>query len=423
MKLLRRSLRVVVIGVVALFALLWIGTAAIRYPNPIAAARLGLAMPSATVKLLPANTIKATRPLALAEGVKDPGPATVTWSDQQIDKVNMALDADFGKPSSNRPTTVKKSLSAFLSDTKTNAFLVVRDGKVTFEWYGKGFTKSSLLPSYSVAKSIVGILAGQAIAAGKLKESDTFVSLFPEFKTGTDFDKVTLRDLLDMKGGVGVADDYPTGPSGWLVPIARMYATTDLMYFIKGHRSMFYPPGTKAEYRSVDAQLAGMMVRKAMGMSLAEMMQKNVFPQIGAEYDGSWSADHKGGIEKSFCCMNLTARDYAKLGMLFVNGGKGPNGQVIDPVWFKRLTVPDVQNFGDNKWGYGAFVWHPTNRTSFFTGLNGQYVLANPSTKTVVVKLSDDTIGGVTLQTYNVMWQFATAGTVEGIVSMPDSAP
>lgn len=414
MKLLRRSLRVLVIGVVAIFALLWIGTAAIRYPNPISAARLGLAMPSATVNLLPANTIKATRPLALADGVKDSMPATVWWSSEQIDKADMPLDQTL-RTTNTAAKPTKKTLSEFLSSTKTNAFLVVRNGKVTYEWYGNGFSKDSLLPSYSVAKSVVGILAGQAIAAGKLKESDTFVSLFPEFKTGTDFDKVTLRDLLDMKGGVGVADDYPKGPSGWLVPIARMYATTDLMYFIKGHRSMFYPPGTKAEYRSVDAQLAGMMVRKAMGMSLAEMMQENVFPQIGAVHDGSWSADHKGGIEKSFCCMNLTARDYAKLGMLFVNGGKGPNGQVIDPVWFKRLTVPSVRDFGDNKWGYGAFVWHPTDRTSFFTGLNGQYVLANPATKTVVVKLSDDTVGGVTMQTYNVMWQLATIGSIRDL--------
>ncbi|NBO46661.1 MAG: class A beta-lactamase-related serine hydrolase [Actinobacteria bacterium] len=413
MKYLRKSLRVLVIGVVAIFALLWIGTAAIRYPNPISAARLGLAMPSATVKLLPANAIKATRPLALADGPKDAMPSTVRWSNQQIDIPSATNTAA-------KPT--EKTLSEFLSSTKTNAFLVVRNGKITYEWYGKGFSKDSLLPSYSVAKSVVGILAGQAIAAGKLKESDTFVSFFPEFKTGTDFDKVTLRDLLDMKGGVGVADDYPTGPSGWLVPIARMYATTDLMYFIKGHRSMFYPPGTKAEYRSVDAQLAGMMVRKAMGMSLADMMQEKVFPQIGAEHDGSWSADHKGGIEKSFCCMNLTARDYAKLGMLFVNGGKGPNGQVIDPTWFKRLTVPSVRNFGDNKWGYGAFVWHPTDRTSFFTGLNGQYVLANPATKTVIVKLSDDTVGGVTMQTYNVMWQLATIGSIQDINTHVDVA-
>ena len=396
MRILRKILRTIVVFVVVLFLALWAGTMYIRYPNPIAAARLGLALPSATVHLLPSNPIKATRPVLLPVGQQEAAPASIIWSHKQIDN-GSATPADF----------TKQLFSKFLTNTKTNAFLVVRDGKVTFEWYGNGFSKDSLLPSYSVAKSVVGILAGQAIAAGKLKESDTFVSLFPEFKTGTAFDKVTLHDLLDMRGGVGVADDYPAGPSGWLKPIAQMYATTDLMHFVKGHRTMFYPPGSKADYRSIDAQLAGMMVRKAMGTSLAQQMQASVFPQIGAEHDGSWSADHAGGIEKSFCCLNLTARDYAKLGLLFVNNGVGANGRVIDPAWFRRLTVPDVKDFGDNKWGYGAFVWHPTAATSFFTGLNGQYVLADPETKTVVVKLSDDTIGGVTQETYNVMWQFA----------------
>jgi hypothetical protein len=58
-------------------------------------------------------------------------------------------------------------------------------------------------------------MIGQLITAGKLKESDTFVSILPEYKVGTDFDKITIKDLLDMNSGLGVSDNYPTGPSGW----------------------------------------------------------------------------------------------------------------------------------------------------------------------------------------------------------------
>ena len=397
MKIFRRIVRNLVVTLWALFALAWAGTAYLHYPNPVASARLGLAMPSATVNLIPAHKIRASQPVALASGTQEQLPTDVVWASTVA-----APMTDL------QPLSLKtRKFSQFLTDTKTNAFLVVRHGKVTYEWYAPGVTKRTLLPSYSVAKSVVGILAGQAIAAGKLKESDTFVSMFPQYKSGTSFDRVTLGQLLDMKGGVGVSDDYPSGPSGWLLPIAQLFATNDVSHFISAHHSMFYAPGTKAVYRSIDAQLAGMMVNKAMGMSLADQLSKNVFPQMGAEFDGSWSVDHKGGYEKSFCCLNLTARDYAKFGELFVNAGVGPNGRVIDPVWFKRLSQPAFGNFGDNKWGYGAFVWHPTNDTSFFTGLNGQYVLAVPSTGTVVVKLSDDIVGGVTVQSFNVMNQIA----------------
>lgn len=403
MALLRRILRRTAITFVIIFVLLWALTLLLRYPNPIASVRLGLAMPSATAKLMPSNPITASSPSALAvSATAQTMPSSIAWWSGAAPAGQVPAAA-----------TTKK-FTDFLAETKTNAFVVVRDGTVVYQWYAPGITESTMLPSYSVAKSVVGILAGQAIADGKLKESDTFVSLFPEFKSDTAFDTVTLGQLIDMKGGVDVIDDYPSGPAGWFKPIAQMYATTDMMYFLRGHHKMLYTPGSRAEYRSVDAQLAGMMVRKATGKSLAELMASRVFPQIGAEFPASWGADNKGGTERSFCCLNMAARDYAKLGLLFVNGGVGVNGRVIDPTWFKRLTQQAFDGFGENKWGYGAFVWHPRPDVSFLTGLNGQYVLAVPASKTVVVKLSDDTIGGVTAQTYAAMYQVATGSVPVG---------
>ena len=396
MALLRRILRKTVISLVVIFALLWVATLFLRYPNPIAAARLGLAMPSATVKLMPSNAIAATKPVTLGQASAEALPTEVSWWQGPTVKAGLVPAG-----------ATRKNLTEFLTETKTNAFIVMRDGKVTYEWYAPGITKQTQLPSYSVAKTVVGILAGQAIAAGKLKESDTFVSMFPQFKSGNDFDTVTLGQLLDMKGGVDVIDDYPSGPAGWFKPVAQMYATTDMMFFLRGHHKMLYTPGSRADYRSIDAQLAGMMVRKATGKSLADLMATQVFPQMGAEFPASWGADRKGGIERGFCCLNMAARDYAKLGQLFVTGGTGPNGRVIDPVWFERLRYPSVPSFGENKWGYGAFMWHPRPDALFMTGLNGQYVLAVPSLKTVVVKLSDDTIGGVTAQSFQAMFEVA----------------
>ena len=58
-----------------------------------------------------------------------------------------------------------------------------------------------------------------------------------------------------MQSGIGVSDNYPTGPSGWGVAIAQMYASTDLNWFLKNNRKMAQEPGTHPEYRSVDTQL------------------------------------------------------------------------------------------------------------------------------------------------------------------------
>ena len=112
-----------------------------------------------------------------------------------------------------------------------------------------------------MSKSLVSLLVGQAIARGKLRESDRLVDLLPELKTGGDYDKVTVRDLLDMRSGVFVAENYrPYWP---FTGAARMYLTRDLPGFIARNREMEFTPGSATAYRSVDTQLLGMALTRA----------------------------------------------------------------------------------------------------------------------------------------------------------------
>ena len=160
---------------------------------------------------------------------------------------------------------------------------------------------------------MTSIMAGQLIAAGKLKESDTFVKFFPEYKTGGSFDKITVQQLLDMQSGVGVKDNYPNGPAGWGVANAQMYGTTDMNYFLKHNRKMAFEPGSKADYRSVDAQMMGMIIKKVTGMRVSDYFSKNVWQPVGALTPATWNVDRIGGVEKTFCCFNAAAPDYAKV--------------------------------------------------------------------------------------------------------------
>ena len=199
-KFLKRTVATLLIIYLALFGL----TKAIRYPEPIAAIKLGLAPASKTPDLMPSHII-------------EPADTRIAWA---TGSANLPKNVNYGG--------TEISLEKFIDDTETNAFLVIKDGKLVFEKYYNGKSKDTLLPTYSVAKTLTSIMIGQLITAGKLKESDTFVSILPEYKAGTDFDLVTIRDLLDMNSGIGVSDNYPTGPSGWGVAIAQMYASTDL---------------------------------------------------------------------------------------------------------------------------------------------------------------------------------------------------
>lgn len=338
-------------------------TLLIRYPNPIAAVRLGLAPASKTPTLLPAHTIApSTNPIELPTGKENP-PKTVNWKGQDV------------------------PWQKFLDESYTNAFLILRNGVITYQYYRDGFSPTTRLPSYSVGKTMLSLVVGQLISKGKIKESDTFVQYFPEFKTGGSFDKITVQQLLDMQSGIGVSDNYPTGPSGWGVAIAQMYATTDLNWFLKNNRKMAFEPGTKAIYRSVDPQLMGLIVKKVTGMSVAEYFSKNIWQPIGALTPATWNVDRVGGMEKTFCCFNAAAPDYAKVGVMIMNNGMVGDKHIIDANWVKRLATPVVTL--DDNWGYGAYMWHPFPDTSTMDGLHGQYVFIDPKTRTVIVKLSD----------------------------------
>jgi CubicO group peptidase (beta-lactamase class C family) len=282
------------------------------------------------------------------------------------------------------------SFRTFLDTTHTNAFLIVRNGKITYEYYKDTKFASTRLPSYSVAKTMTSLVAGQLIDQGKISESDTFVKYFPEYKTGGSFDKITVQQLLDMQSGIGVSDNYPTGPAGWGVAIAQMYGSTDIPWFLKHNRKMAFEPGTQSIYRSVDPELIGMIIKKVTGQTVSDYFSEHIWQKVGAEHDATWNVDHIGGIEKTFCCFNAFARDYARVGQLILNNGVIPETkqQVISTSWMKRLTTPVTRL--DYGWGYGAYTWHPFPGVSLMLGLHGQFVYMDIPHKTLIVKLSDE---------------------------------
>jgi CubicO group peptidase (beta-lactamase class C family) len=355
-KLIRRVAIILVVVYAALFGL----TKLIHYPEPIAAIRLGLAPASKTPDLMPSHWIVAA-------------PSTFApWQMGQIEDISEVTWNGKLVP-----------FEQFLEETDTNAFLVIRKGKITYEKYFNGKKQSTILPSYSVAKTMTSLVIGQLIDEGKIKESDTFVSILPEFEAGTSFDKVTIKDLLDMNSGIGVSDNYPSGPSGWGVAIAQMYASTDVNWFLKNNRKMTEEPGTFPEYRSVNTQMLGLIIQKVTGRYLAAEFTDRIWQKMGADYDATWNVDREGGYEKAFCCFNATTRDYARVGQALMSG----DPKIASTSWKARLSTSVVKL--DYGWGYGAQMWHPFPGINLMMGLHGQYIYMDALNDTVIVKLSD----------------------------------
>ena len=367
MKRLIKVLRNTLVSFIVLYLALFATTKVIRYPEPIAAIKLGLAPASKTPAMMPSHLIQPAKiPIEIPRGTEE-----------------MPKQVQYKK--------VTTSWDDFLKATNTNAFLVIRNGVLTHEWYKTGFDASTQFPSYSVAKTMTSIMIGRLISEGKIKESDHFIDFYPELKNGSAFDRVTIKSLLDMQGGIAVSDNYPTGPQGWGVAIAQMYATTDMHWFLSHNRKMDSEPGARAEYRSVDTQLLGMIIKKVTGKKVADYFSEMVWQKVGAEFPATWNVDRVGGFEKTFCCFNAAARDYARVGLAILNGGYSSSTQIITKDWLNRITTPIVTL--DHGWGYGAQVWHPFPGISMALGLHGQFIFIDPASRTVIVKLSDNPTG------------------------------
>ncbi|MFX5756338.1 serine hydrolase, partial [Acinetobacter baumannii] len=87
-------------------------------------------------------------------------------------------------------------------------------------------------------------------------------------------------------------------------------------------------------YRSVDTLILSRVLARATGMRLSDFAQQALWEPLGMEQDASWSVDSRQhGVEKAFCCLNTTARDFARLGLLSLHGGRIGEQQIVSPAW------------------------------------------------------------------------------------------
>lgn len=276
-------------------------------------------------------------------------------------------------------------LAQFLHQTHTNALLVIHRGELVQELYPLGATRETVFPSYSVAKSILSDLTGVAVQEGKLSLSDPVRKYLPELPQ--KFDALKVSDLLNMHSGIHVDEKYDSAFS----QIAYMYITTDLKRFVRGLGATPFTPGEGFVYRSADYLLLGMVLSVATGQPLTSYLQDKLWQPMGAQYPASWSVDSDAGaVEKSFCCINARAVDFARYGLLHLRRGQANGTAVLPESWMQR---PMEVGVADADFAYGRGWWLPRRATNgqdyTAIGIHGQYVYIDPVSDTVIVKLSD----------------------------------
>jgi CubicO group peptidase (beta-lactamase class C family) len=285
----------------------------------------------------------------------------------------------------------KKPLSDSLRKTlqtgETVAFLVIKNDSLCYEEYWDGYSDSSYSNSFSMAKSIISILVGVAIDEGKISSvKDPVGKYIPEYVNG-ELAKITIEDLLRMASGLNFHESYAT-------PINQ---TTDayygtnlrkLMYSLKAEK----PAGVEFKYKSGDTQLLGLVLSAATGKSNSAYASEKLWSKIGAEHDAKWSIDHTDGDEKAFCCFYSNARDFARIGKLYLQKGRWETQQLVDSNWVNQsISSNGLNDENGNKTDYYGYQWwvlKNANYPAFYCrGILGQYIVVVPSKNTIIVRL------------------------------------
>jgi CubicO group peptidase (beta-lactamase class C family) len=276
------------------------------------------------------------------------------------------------------------TIDSFLTANRNTGLLVLKDDTILIERYQYERKPEHRFQSFSMAKTVVAMLIGIAIAEGKIGSIDDPAQQYVPQLKGHVYGETRLRHLLTMSSGVRFSEDYSGGDD--IAILARRTlggqgpgGVDTVLPFTERDR----PAGTRFYYASAETQVLSLVLRAAVGRPLAEYLSDKIWQPMGAEADASWLIDGAGN-ELGYMGLNATLRDYARIGMLLANGGTLDGKQIVPAAWVKAMTAaeaPHLQRGVATRFnGYGYQTWLLGNTESAFAllGVRGQAVYVDP---------------------------------------------
>jgi len=272
-----------------------------------------------------------------------------------------------------------------------DSLLILRNGYLVMEEYPTGnYDAKSLHRLYSVTKSIVSSLIGIAIREGFIENVEQKMIDFFSNHTIENLDsrkeQITLEHLLTMTPGFEWDQwTYPTGDPR--DSITKMIESSDWVQFLLD-LPMVADPGTKWMYNSGASHLLSAIIQRTSGMNTLDFAKQYLFEPLNIQ-NVTWGIDPQG-VYHGGGTMNMTSRDMAKIGYLYLNNGLWNDTQIFSSDWASRSSSEYI-NLGTydpslSHAGYGYQMWNiPSMGVYYATGMYGQKIYIFPTYDLVVV--------------------------------------
>lgn len=281
---------------------------------------------------------------------------------------------------------------------RTDALLVIRDGRVLFERYANPTTAETPHLTWSISKSVLATVLGVAYGEGRFKLDDPVAKFYPPMQAHP---QLRIEDLLHWASGLDWQEDYEYAPLKSSV-VAMLYTRGrgDMAGFTAAH-GVAAAPGERFLYSSGDSNVLAASLRQMVGAeAYADYPWQALFEPLGIR-QAVWERDAQGTFVGS-SYLYMTARELARIGQLMLDNGRWQGRQLLPADWVafnrkafaKAVVEPGEPLPGGHWWLNQAGAW-PDAPADTFAALGhwGQGLYVLPQQRLVIVRYADDRDG------------------------------
>ena len=282
------------------------------------------------------------------------------------------------------------AIADFLDHQRITGLLIIKDGSVLLERYQYDRTSAHRLVSHSMAKSIVSLAVGLALADKKIASLDDKIARYVPSLAGVPYGEASIRQILRMSSGVQFNEVYDGKDD--LSKFVTLRNTQGTIAALRAFTLRDAEPGTRFHYATSETVVLAALIREVTGTSLSAYLTQRLWQPMGAEADATW-VKSPDGLENGGGSFNAVLRDYGRLGMLLANDGAAggqqiiPQDYLVEATDWRRQPAAFAPRKATPYFGYGYQFWlYPGDKRRFaLLGVYGQSIFVDPQLKLVMV--------------------------------------
>lgn len=266
----------------------------------------------------------------------------------------------------------------WINERMVTGLVVLKDGKIVAETYFHDTEADDLRISWSMAKSWISALFGIVLEEGAIASLDDPVTKYAPSLKGSAYDTATVRNVLNMASGVAFDEDYLDYDSD-INRMGRVLALGGSMdEFTAGLVDRNGEAGDSWHYVSIDTHVIGMVLRGATGRDIPTLLEEKLLMPMGLQAAPYYITDGHG-VAFVLGGLNMTTRDYARLGQMYLQDGRWNGRQIVPADWVRASTVASAPtDAGATQYGYQWWLPADARDGEFFArGIYGQYIYVN----------------------------------------------